>query len=99
LLALYEIERLLAESHSDVAGQVAEALWEEQRQQAVVQALHELPPEQRRALVLAYFGGLSHSMIAQELGWPLETVKKRIRLGIQKLRNTLLHWHTIRSHE
>jgi RNA polymerase sigma-70 factor, ECF subfamily len=99
LLALYEIERLLTESNIDVAGQVAETLWEQQRQQAVLTALHELPAEQRRALVLAYFGGLSHAMIAQELGWPLGTVKKRIRLGIQKLRNALIHWHTIRSHE
>jgi RNA polymerase sigma-70 factor (ECF subfamily) len=52
-------------------------------------ALQGLPAEQRQALVLAYFGGLSQSSIAQSLGWPLGTVKKRIRLGLQKLRAAL----------
>lgn len=55
----------------------------------VLQALQALPAEQRRALVMAYFGGLSQSSIAQRLGWPLGTVKKRIRLGMQKLRAAL----------
>jgi hypothetical protein len=40
-------------------------------------------------LVLAYFGGLSQSMIAASLGWPIGTVKKRVRLGLQKLRRSL----------
>ena len=35
--------------------------------------------------MLAYFGGLSHSAIARQLGWPLGTVKKRVRLGLKKL--------------
>jgi RNA polymerase sigma-70 factor (ECF subfamily) len=42
-----------------------------------------------QALILAYFGGLSQSAIAEKLGWPLGTVKKRIRLGMQKLRQAL----------
>ena len=56
---------------------------------AVLAVLQTLPAEQRRVLVLAYFGGLSQTAIAKTLGWPLGTVKKRIRLGMQKLRGAL----------
>jgi RNA polymerase sigma-70 factor, ECF subfamily len=54
-------------------------------------ALRTLPPEQRRVIVLAYFGGLSQSAIAEHLDLPLGTVKKRVRLGMQKLRVALTH--------
>lgn len=56
----------------------------------LLRALRALPDEQRLAIVLAYFGGLSQSAIATEMGWPLGTVKKRIRLGLQKLRGAFL---------
>jgi RNA polymerase sigma-70 factor (ECF subfamily) len=52
----------------------------------VLHALKQVPPEQRRALVLAYFGGLTHEEVAAATGWPLGTVKKRLRLGLDKLR-------------
>jgi RNA polymerase sigma-70 factor (ECF subfamily) len=52
-------------------------------------ALRLLPEEQRQVLVLAYFGGLSQSQIADHLSIPLGTVKKRVRLGMGKLRDTL----------
>jgi RNA polymerase sigma-70 factor (ECF subfamily) len=55
----------------------------------VLTELQELPPEQRRAVVLAYFGGMSQREISRELGWPLGTVKKRIHLGLRKLRVAL----------
>jgi RNA polymerase sigma-70 factor (ECF subfamily) len=49
-------------------------------------ALETLPEEQRRTLELAYFGGFSHSQIAELLGMPIGTVKGRMRLGLEKLR-------------
>lgn len=48
-----------------------------------------LPLEQRRVLGLAYYGGLSQSEIAEHLGQPLGTVKSRIRLAMQKIREML----------
>jgi RNA polymerase sigma-70 factor (ECF subfamily) len=55
----------------------------------ILSALRRLPSEQRLVLVLAYFGGLSQSEMAGRLSLPLGTVKKRIRLGLQKLRAEL----------
>jgi RNA polymerase sigma-70 factor (ECF subfamily) len=56
---------------------------------AVVRALSTLPEAQRTALELAYFGGFSHSEIAERLETPLGTVKARIRQGMLRLRELL----------
>ena len=88
-LALAEdIDRLLATA-PDRALDVEEQVWRRERGEFIHQALNELPPEQRRVLVLAYFAELSQATIAASLGWPLGTVKKRVRLGLQKLRQNL----------
>jgi RNA polymerase sigma-70 factor (ECF subfamily) len=55
-------------------------------------ALAALPSEQSRAIELAYFGGFSHSEIADMLQTPIGTVKGRIRLGLEKLRGQLGHF-------
>jgi RNA polymerase sigma-70 factor (ECF subfamily) len=52
--------------------------------------LRNLPGDQRELIEMAYFGGLSHSDIAEERSIPLGTVKTRIRLGMQKLREAWL---------
>ena len=60
-----------------------------QRRQRVRTALAQLPPEQSQALAYAFFQGYSHSQIAEVLSEPLGTVKTRIRLAMQKLRQIL----------
>jgi RNA polymerase sigma-70 factor (ECF subfamily) len=52
-------------------------------------ALRDLPAEQSEVIGLAYFGGFSHSEIAEMLGMPLGTVKGRMRLGLEKIRVSL----------
>ena len=59
------------------------------QQAAVRAAVASLPADQQQALALAYFKGYSHSEIAKALGEPLGTVKTRIRLAMQKLREIL----------
>ncbi|RPI81542.1 MAG: sigma-70 family RNA polymerase sigma factor [Chloroflexi bacterium] len=63
----------------------------------VRKAIASLPREQQQALLLAYFQGLSHSEIAEAVGEPLGTVKTRIRLGMQKLRQVLTV-HVVNEH-
>jgi RNA polymerase sigma-70 factor (ECF subfamily) len=86
--SLQEVEEVLMNT-ADPAVDVEEEAWLRERRLVLLEALRELPAEQRRAVVLAYFGGLSRAAIARELGWPLGTVKKRIQLGLQKLRRAL----------
>jgi RNA polymerase sigma-70 factor (ECF subfamily) len=55
----------------------------------VAAALGELPPEQRQAIELAYFEGLSQSEIAARTDSPLGTVKMRVKLAMGKLAKLL----------
>jgi RNA polymerase sigma-70 factor (ECF subfamily) len=65
------------------------AAWENQKRTRIQSAMGELAPEQREAIQLAFFEGLTHSELAAKLGQPLGTIKTRIRLGMLKLRQSL----------
>jgi RNA polymerase sigma-70 factor, ECF subfamily len=67
------------------------ALDTERRQEAheIRVALRDLPAEQRQVIELAYFGGFTHTQIAEMLELPAGTVKGRMRLGLTKLRVAL----------
>lgn len=66
-------------------------------QDEVRAAVGALPQEQRDAIELAYFQGLSHSEIADRLGAPLGTIKGRMRLGLKKLYDALTEAEGISS--
>jgi RNA polymerase sigma-70 factor (ECF subfamily) len=66
-----------------------ELLSEQQRSERVRSVLAELPVDQAEVIKLAFMEGLSHSEIAARLGLPLGTVKSRMRLGYQKIRDAL----------
>ena len=82
-----ELERL---SHQGQAAELTdtEALRREAARE-VRGALSALPDDQLKVIQLAYFGGFTHSEIAEMLGMPLGTVKGRMRLGIEKIRTQI----------
>ncbi|HEY7471174.1 MAG TPA: sigma-70 family RNA polymerase sigma factor [Gemmatimonadota bacterium] len=60
-----------------------------ERAEVVHAALRELPGDQRRALELAFFGGLTHREIAERTDTPLGSVRTRIRTALLELRERL----------
>jgi RNA polymerase sigma-70 factor, ECF subfamily len=62
-------------------------VWHEARLGRVREALDALPHFQQQVLELSHFSGLTHMEIAERLRLPLGTVKGRMRLGLEKLRN------------
>jgi RNA polymerase sigma-70 factor (ECF subfamily) len=61
--------------------------WRNAQRDQVREALKSLPAEQLKVLELAYFSGYTHVEIAELLELPLGTVKGRMRLGLQKVRD------------
>jgi RNA polymerase sigma factor (sigma-70 family) len=59
------------------------------QRKVVREALLRLPPEQREALELGYYGGLTQSELAERLGQPLGTIKSRMFTGLARLRDLL----------
>jgi RNA polymerase sigma-70 factor (ECF subfamily) len=80
-----EVEYLLGES-DDPHTQAVEHLQAAQ----IKAAIEQLPDEQREAITLAFFNGLTHQEIAERIGAPLGTVKGRMRLGLKKMRSQLI---------
>jgi RNA polymerase sigma-70 factor (ECF subfamily) len=78
-----QVVQLAAEGDPSMNTEAAE------RRVIVLAALAELPAEQREALELGYFSGLSQTEIAERTGQPLGTIKTRMRLAMQKLRGRL----------
>ncbi len=74
---------------ADAALNPEQSSFEATRKTTVLTALDSLHADQRQAIELAYFAGMSHSEIADRTGQPLGTVKTRIRLGMLRLRKTL----------
>jgi len=60
-----------------------------ERRAIVLRALHQLDDNQRKAVELAFYDGLSHSEIAEKLNKPLGTIKTHIRQGLIRLRDQL----------
>jgi len=73
----------------DVAEGVVDDVVLEGRRREVREALATLPPDQRRVLEMAYFGGMTQVKIAEELGIPVGTVKTRTLAAMRKLRRAL----------
>ena len=98
VIASEEIDELLAQA-PDPRLSVEARAWMGERDAALAAAVRDLPVEQRRVIVMAYFGGLSQSEIAAVISAPLGTVKKRTSLALAKLRRAVAEHGSARASE
>lgn len=85
-------ERLLPEGAADFIA--AQGTPDERAEmtmdaEAVREAVSRIPEDQRRTVEMAYFMGMTHIEIAERMSVPLGTVKSRLRIGLEKMREYL----------
>ena len=80
------IDEALAPAPADPGGDAAQRAAD---RSVVMTALDRLPDAQREVVALAYYGGLTQTEIAEQLKQPLGTVKTRMRLGLERLREIM----------
>jgi RNA polymerase sigma-70 factor (ECF subfamily) len=73
----------------EAPGDVHDDVWLGIRRERLYEAIARLGPDQRRALEMAFLGGLTHVEVAEREGIPLGTAKTRIRSALLKLRDQL----------
>ena len=85
------VERSAQEVRVRPASQesAAEPVIRRERSHSVLRALEDLPSDQREAVLLAYGRGLTAQEIARAASVPLGTAKSRVRLGLQKARESM----------
>ena len=75
---------------AETAGlSAADELDQKERAEMVRAALERLPAEQRKAIELAFFSGMTHIQVAEKLNVSVGTAKSRIRYGFKRLRTIL----------
>jgi len=79
-------DKVEAQTSTSQPSEAFAQTWRNSQGEQVREALRGLPPEQLKVLELSYFSGYTHTEIAELLGLPLGTVKGRMRLGLQKVR-------------
>jgi RNA polymerase sigma-70 factor (ECF subfamily) len=80
-------EEAEAEAPRSQPSEAFSEAWGNHRRDRLREALRDIPHEQREAVTLVHFSGLTQTEVSERLGLPLGTVKGRVRLGLRKLRD------------